>query len=99
MALVVANRPRTTVGLGHVPIGLEPQSSLLGDASRLRAVPPGFSMVGGLGPLHIKGQASLRLNGPQAYGVVGLKTMVFAMILSSKPRVWKAGKIGKLMCT
>ena len=99
LALVVANRPRTTVGLGHVPISLEPQFGLLGDASRLRAAPPGFSMVGGLGSLHIKGQASLRLNGPKAYGVVGLKTMVLAMILSSKPRVWKAGKTGKIMCT
>ena len=75
-------------------------------------MPPGFSMVGGIGPLCIAGQAGLgpngpwaygqaglEPNGPWAYGVVGLKTTLFAMILSSKPRVWKAGKVGKLMRT
>ena len=62
-------------------------------------MPPGFSIVGGLGPLRIAGQASLGPNGPWAYGVEGLKTTVLTMILSSKPQVWKAGKTGKLMCT
>ena len=51
-ALVVVNRPRTIIGLGHVPAswrpclvsllevptGLEPQPGLLGGASKLRAV-------------------------------------------------------------
>ena len=68
-----------------MPEGLKPQSSLLGGANRLRHVPPGFSMVGGLGPFSIAGQAGLKSNDLWAYGVVGLKTTVLAMILSSKP--------------
>ena len=82
-----------------MPAGLEPQSSLLGGANRLRAMPPGFSMVGGFGSLRIVGQVSLESNGPWAYGVVGLKTTVLTMTFYSKPRVWKAEKTGKLMRT
>ena len=66
--------PRTIIGFGHVlagwrlclvshlevSAGLEPLSSLLGGASRLRAVPPSFSMIGGLGLLRVVGQAGPR---------------------------------------
>ena len=79
--------------------GLEPQSGIFGGANRLRVMPPSFCMVGGLGSLCITGQAGLEATRPWAYGVVGLKTMVLTMILSSKPRVWKDGRIGKLMRT
>ena len=53
-------------------------------------------MVGGFGPFRIAGQAGLGPNGPWAYGVVGLKTTVLRMILSHKPRVWKAEKTWKI---
>ena len=81
----------------ELPAGLEPQFGLLRGASRLRAVPPNFSMIGGLGSLRITYQAGLRPNGPWAYGVVGLKTRVLSMVLPPKPRVWKDGKSAKLM--
>ena len=48
----------------EVPVGLEPQFGLLGVSSRLRSVPLGFSMVGGLGSLRIVGQAGLESNRP-----------------------------------
>ena len=86
LALVVANRPRITMGLGHVPTDWKPcLVSLFGSANRLRAMPLGFRIVGGLGLLCIRGQAGLGLNGPWAYGVASLKTLVLRMILSSKP--------------
>ena len=52
------------VSLLDVPAGLEPPSSLLVGANRLRAVPPDFSMVGGFGLFRITGQAGLGLNKP-----------------------------------
>ena len=62
-------------------------------------MPPGFSMVGGLGSLRNAVQVSPESNRPWAYEVISIKTTVLAMILSSKPRVQKAGKTGKLMRT
>ena len=48
----------------QVPVGLEPHYGLLGGASRIRVMSLSFSMVGGLGPLRIAGQAGLESNGP-----------------------------------
>ena len=44
------------VSLLEVTAGLEPLSALLGGASRLRAMPPGFSMVSRFSLFHIAGQ-------------------------------------------
>ena len=48
-----------SVSLLEVTAGLEPPSGLLGGASRLRAMPPGFSMVGGFCLFRITSQAGL----------------------------------------